>query len=724
MIDPAKLKVNNLWAYPEVNSIEDLKSPQGFIPLRFAFQIAAGQTSDSHRGDIRIKGGDADRASGFFLKPNDRFDPQKLSWDITSVPDNTEVLVVWLKNSSSKTEIRIKAGKEKLNFNLQDLLRNPQLEQQFGNTLLTVNYLLYYEVGEVSLRDLGIPEPDSDFNFAILADPQGGDPADETNDSTTRLKIHNAFIEESIRVTNELDPRPHFSIILCDFTDSQGQASNFKMMQELFSKLMSPIILAIGNHETAYRSDFTPGYNMEAFSNYFASQKAINGCEKLLYSFNAGAWHFIVWPDPLRNNFWQTHPHYFDWLEKDLEKNKDRPVIFFQHVPSHPIGIDPLVNYVESPFVRRTVLDILSHHGNVKYIFSGHVHIPLRASLKTARSYNGIKMVNFPAAGYRPRAFGEEDLYGGPTQGVTFVKIKGKNLDLYYKNVTGEVTPYPDQFPELDTATHAFWLNEKWRVPASDSLVNSNFRDGLKGWIPRFVYQEDFLPSQFHQVVNEPGVEGNALLLVSRKRPYDVPGQDRVTQSLNQVSQVVRVRQGNLHHLSFQFKPHPEFYKPGTLNGAFVWIEGYQGAMNILNMVYSFGKILYNVGGALGKTPLAKPMHFDLEVPGLDWSLANLDLSRDFQLYNPDSSFRNLALDRIVINLGVWTVNDGYDQSAGMYFADFSLEGRNSSREQSAAVKIKDDADIYSFRIKHIAGEHIYAPESMIYPALSQNTQP
>ena len=82
----------------------------------------------------------------------------------------------------------------------------------------------------------------------------------------------------------------------------------------------------------------------------------------------------MVWPDPLRNRFWETHPHYFDWLERDLEKHRERPTVVFQHVPVHPVGISPP--------------DQLCRIGLCK--------------------------TNLPAAGYHPRAFGEADFYGCP----------------------------------------------------------------------------------------------------------------------------------------------------------------------------------------------------------------------------------------------------------------------------------------------------------------------
>ena len=51
------------------------------------------------------------------------------------------------------------------------------------------------------------------FDLVILADLQGGDSTDATNDSTERIKVHNPFILRNIDLVNELKPRPVFVVI-------------------------------------------------------------------------------------------------------------------------------------------------------------------------------------------------------------------------------------------------------------------------------------------------------------------------------------------------------------------------------------------------------------------------------------------------------------------------------------------------------------------------------
>ncbi|WP_048643044.1 hypothetical protein [Cyclobacterium amurskyense] len=42
--------------------------------------------------------------------------------------------------------------------------------------------------------------------------------------------------------------------------NNQGELAHFEAMRAYMKELESPILLAIGNHETRYQSTFTPGY--------------------------------------------------------------------------------------------------------------------------------------------------------------------------------------------------------------------------------------------------------------------------------------------------------------------------------------------------------------------------------------------------------------------------------------------------------------------------------
>ncbi len=515
------------------------------------------------------------------------------------------------------------------------------------NAQIDVNFLLDKEIGEIDPSEVGLQGDPENFSFHILADTQGGDPSLPSN-VPTRMKIHNAFLEDSISLSNKMPERPVFSMILGDVVDSQGEKGNFQTMHRYLSRLKSPVLYELGNHESKYSSKFEPGYKMDALNNYFAAQKKMNGLTKLLYSFNLGKWHFVVWPDPLRSHFWDNHPHYFEWLEKDLEKHKNRPTIMFQHVPIHPIGISPFMSYLEPPTVRKRVMEIVTRYGNVKYVFSGHTHTMAKASFKTAFSIKGTRFINLPAAGYRPRGFGEQDYYGGPTQGIGIVNIKGEKAEVISKTVMEEEFKYPQNPPELDREKYKLWFNNKWEIKANPKLMNGSFARGLDHWAPEFVYAEDKDPSSICKPVRKDGT--NALYLYNRKRGYDAPGQDRLPQTINRIAQVVQVH------------------------------------------------------------------HFDLP-PNEDWANVILNPGKDFNRREKERKFGALRIDRLVINLGVWHMNEGEEQPFGIYFTGFDLQSTNrldskTSQVNGSEIVKKKEEEVW-WRGKHVpfthlAGEHRY----------------
>ncbi len=443
---------------------------------------------------LQCEGARIRRAKTYFSEIDAlRLQQDQITWEMAGHTAQPYVLVVWLTPDQEVPELILEVG-QTVTFSLLELFEQSGLTYTTDALTVSVGLLGSQEIGTVPASFFNLSAGAENFTFAVMADPQGGDSDDLSNGSITRMKIHNAFIENSVDLVSLLND-PAFCLVLGDIVDSQGQKTNFDHMLAYLKQADVPWLFSVGNHETKYQLTFGPGYDLSGFANYFAAQQAINGLTKLLYSFNLGRWHFIVWPDPLRNNFWQTHPHYFDWLEQDLEAHRDRPTFFLQHIPLHPIGIDPLINYVESVDVKRQLLDILAKHGNVKYVLSGHVHIPLVASLKTAVSYRGMQLINLPAAGYRPRAFGEEDLTGGPVQGIAVVRIEGDQARITFRTVTDQEYAYPSSFRPFSPDDYPLWLRHKWELDAPERLVNGDFSEGLAGWHRRYVYPEDQSPS-------------------------------------------------------------------------------------------------------------------------------------------------------------------------------------------------------------------------------------
>ncbi|AKP52855.1 metallophosphoesterase family protein [Cyclobacterium amurskyense] len=616
------------------------------------------------------------------------------------------IFAIWIKNPQPDTMMNFTLNGKDFHLSLGELVDKKELSIKVDKLQVSSNYLLDLEIGQLDPAILGISPEGKNFDIAILADPQGGDPK-VPKAHPTRVKIHNAFAEDTIKRVNELPNKPVLTLVLGDLVDNQGEMAHFAAMRAYLKALESPILLAIGNHETRYQSTFTPGYKMDEFNHYFSAQKAMNGMEWLLYSFDLGDWHFIVWPDPLRENFFETHPHYFEWLATDLEKNKDKPTVFFQHVPSHPIGIDPLINYAESIAVKRMLLNLLTKRGNVRFVFSGHVHIPIIASQKTAVTYKGIKMINIPAAGYRPRAFGEEEIHGGPSQGLLVFSARGKVGKAFFKTVTEEIYTYPEEIPEFSKSKFPLWLNYKWELPSEKDFQNGDFSAGLDKWHRRYVYKENQTPSNLMEV-REFGTY-KALYLFSAKRAYSVPGQDRLPQTINHLCQAISLGK-EPKAIGLEYCLDKESVKQiEAWAGGYVWLEGFIGSTKLLNMAYWLGK----------GTPLLKDrfsdhkaipfLHFELDSKEETWKKAQLNWQKDYENQGVDVS----KLDRLVINLGTWHINDGNSAGFGLYFTNIGLM-------DASGVSIVGEKPIKEMPIdklwwlnknmpfSHIAGEHRY----------------
>ena len=191
---------------------------------------------------------------------------------------------------------------------------------------------------KIDPAEMGIQATGDDFDFVVFADPQGGDPSDATNDSPERVAIHNPYIRSNIEAVNRLEPPPAFLVVAGDIVDSKGQKANFDAMVGFLKGLRMPVLFELGNHETRYTARITPS-DVSELENYFRAQRQINGLDALLYSFDLGRWHFVIWPDPLCGGFWDAHPHFFEWLDADLRAHRDRPSCTGRSPPRRTAGM-------------------------------------------------------------------------------------------------------------------------------------------------------------------------------------------------------------------------------------------------------------------------------------------------------------------------------------------------------------------------------------------------
>ncbi len=168
--------------------------------------------------------------------------------------------------------------------------------------------------------------------------------------------------------------KPSVIIELGDFIDSSDDAATdkryLKRINEGFSAIAEDRHYVLGNHcvETLMKEEFLDGV----------------GQERSFYSFDQGAFHFVILdacfrsdhqPYGRNNSDWRDAnipPAEIDWLKHDL-KATDKQTVVFAH---QRLDVEPPYGVKNAPEVR----EVLEQSGKVLAVFQGHYH---RNDLKT-----------------------------------------------------------------------------------------------------------------------------------------------------------------------------------------------------------------------------------------------------------------------------------------------------------------------------------------------------
>jgi hypothetical protein len=149
----------------------------------------------------------------------------------------------------------------------------------------------------------------------------------------------------------------------------------------------------------------------------------------------------------------------------------------------------------------------------------------------------------------------------------------------------------------------------------------------------------------------------------------------------------------------------------GKYCGAFVWIEGFRGRFQLLNMAYWTGFSEVNIGGKHSCTHVVPPHHFHLDETMDTWHSVTVNLEKDSGSFGKTIS--ELRLDKLAINIGTWNINDGNPISFAAYFDRFRLEPHDEMIKSNVdgTMIIETPSERKWWRNKYeqfvnIAGEH------------------
>lgn len=506
-----------------------------------------------------------------------------------------------------------------------------------------------------------------DFAFLINADAH----ANRQKPGLRNPRPHNVILREFVAAANALRPPPAFVIFNGDIFEREAVPESTNALIQTVKELNALPIAVTGNHDVR---DFDVDHIFRPV------QQAFNGTTNHTFSFNCGRWHFIILPTKELLVTPEDETALLDWLARDLEAHRTWPTMVFSHYHLLPVGTSQLEYYSQSLAFKNRLLDVLSRPGNVKYVFSGHVHAGIQNSIKTAWTWQGMHFIINPS-GVRPRPFGEEypefSLEGG---WFTRVKIRGATAHLFGCQSGRDVErAYPERFREFAPGLDARALTPVWELPAHATLKNGGFEDGLTGWLSPWRYQADREPGYVTEVTDTRRASGHRAVRVEvrDKGPHWALGE------FTELYQVVRAPNGDAPRLRFRY--FPESAQNG---GGYTWVAGFQGDRVQFTALFQWGPKLqqrhtltrvisfvisggdYEGARLAALTRQGRTAFWKLPEAAGRWHTVDVNLAAALnEATGSHGLYRLLQVDRMVIALGAWCAADAGSRST-MWFDD------------------------------------------------------
>ncbi len=404
-----------------------------------------------------------------------------------------------------------------------------------------------------------------EFRFIINADPQIGPKGTQKNSLSIRNELLDKFVAE-VNEENQTNPID-FVVYNGDLVNNPIQKS-FDNFTNTVKNQNVPSVLVHGNHD---------GHDDDP--KFFAAQKTLSGYEKLNYTFEYGDWYFVVIGAQQKYKSKAKKQAQLKWMNQKLEQAKDKQVILFMHYHLMPVGLSQMEYYTYWPIkFKNQILDLITKYGNVKYVFSGHVHTGVKASIKSSLEYKGVKFINSPTPA-KARPFGEEFNEFEASKDRYFrtgfyldVRVKGSEVHLFGRKIGhNHQVKYPSEFVKFDTDQDIRFFKSEAGINGNEQLLNSGFEKNFSHWHKSFRYQKDEENSFYNDVKN-----GKNILTL--RSPWGGWSQDEYMESF----QVVELDLYKKTKLNYQFKT-PNYSKGGS--GGYIKLTFFDSNPETNNMV-------------------------------------------------------------------------------------------------------------------------------------------
>ncbi|WP_321948432.1 phosphodiesterase [Paraburkholderia sp. J10-1] len=178
----------------------------------------------------------------------------------------------------------------------------------------------------------------------------------------------NAMFSAAVDSLNRVRPKPDLVVISGDLTD-EGTAAEYLKLRELLGALKHPFVVLPGNHDNRDRL-------RAAFSDHAWLPKE----GTLSFAIDVGELRLVALDTSVPGlHHGELDANTLTWLDTELSRHRDRPVVVVMHHPPFMTGIP----YLDVYGLRSTdaLAKVLARHDNVDRILAGHVHRSMQTRL-------------------------------------------------------------------------------------------------------------------------------------------------------------------------------------------------------------------------------------------------------------------------------------------------------------------------------------------------------
>lgn len=343
------------------------------------------------------------------------------------------------------------------------------------------------------------------FKIFLCADPQIGPP-----DSPVEFeKELESLLRKFVMLANE--EKPDFVVFNGDLV-AFPKENYFSAFENTVKNLIPPIVLIHGNHDGKANDGL-----------FWKLQENLCGFHTHDYAFDCGKWRVIALCAPELFTDTYRFENQIEWLTNELHNAWRTPVIIFLHYHLLPVGLSQLEYYTYPRDQKIKLLDTIVRYGNVRYVFMGHVHNGIKASVKTSWEYQGTKFIVLPTL-VPGRAFGEEyDEFALHSDRGFFAELilKDSTSELYGRQIDNPNRyKYPENFPiftvDVDPRAFRHWCE----LPKSEIIFSDDFERGLSNWLYSYRYKSENQPGFVYEVLPCPKFSSNSLHLFVRYKGH------------------------------------------------------------------------------------------------------------------------------------------------------------------------------------------------------------